>query len=178
MVDYQLKQAHPFYQKEIPETYDDLLRRFPFTPLKRVEIYESEKPNDTSMGAAFPGGIIKLNAYWFSTGPERLNEAAKRDPEVDTGSGFIRWHGKMLDEPSQVLAHEFGHVVEMAAPELIQAWSEKRWQEATRYPMSAPSGYALSIPAEYFAESFALYALGLANNDQAQDIEELLSKIQ
>ena len=177
MISFQLQTAHPFYQRVIPATYKALCIRYPFAPLKQVSLYESETPNDTSMGAAYPGGVIKLNAYWFSTSPDRLNDAAKRDPPVETGRGMIRWHGVMDNEPEQVLTHEFAHIVEQAAPEMIGRWSKEKWLAATKNPMLAPSGYALSIPAEFFAESFALYALGLASARQAREMSNLLAWI-
>lgn len=177
MVDYRLDKAHPEYQQIIPTTFDRLIARYPFATLKRVELIDPISKTDTSMGAALPGGVVQLNAYWFAGVPDRLNDAAKRDTLVPIGDRKIRWHGPMMDEPAQVLSHEFGHIIEQAAPEIIGMWAAKQWQAATEQPVLAPTGYSLANAAEYWAEAFAMFDLGFASEAQANAVKALLSGV-
>jgi hypothetical protein len=168
VVEYRLENADPVFQEMIPTILDDLMKQFP------VELYDA-KSTDTSMGATLPGGIIKLNAYWFSGDPDRLNDAAKRDLIVEANGVPILWHGPMIEEPEHLLVHEFGHVVEQVHPLKCNDWALRRFVSATKDPVIAPSGYGLSHPAEYFAEAFALSVLGLATEEEEHDMNRLLA---
>lgn len=174
---FHLAGAHPEFARQIEETMRALSARYPFAPLRSVSLYEP-RGNDRSMGATYPGGRIEFNRYWFAGDPDRLNDAAKRDVLVETGGGRIGWHGRGVEEPDQVLHHEFGHVVNQAAPKLIDPWAKERWLAATRNPQCGPTGYALgSEPAEWFAEMFALCSLGLASREEQADMDALLSRV-
>jgi hypothetical protein len=173
MVEFLLNNAHPTFQEQIPAVYEGLLKRYPFTKLNRVELYEP-RGHDTSMAAAFPNGIIRLNSYWFTGAPDRINDAAKRDAAIEVDGKEILWHGPMVSEPLHVLVHEFGHVIEEALKQAAREWSRPRWMFATIMPDKAPSGYALANSTEYFAEAFALYDLGFASEEDADDMKKLL----
>jgi hypothetical protein len=177
MVEYRLDKAHPDYRRVIVQAYADLQMAYPFVKLTRVELIDPTSPTDTSMGAALPGGIIQLNAYWFAADPVTLNDAAKRDIEISAGDVKLLWHGLMVKEPDQVLSHEFGHLIEQSAPKVVQDWASLRWKAATRTPDLAPSGYALANSTEYFAEAFALFDLGLSDPASAADMKTLLRRI-
>ncbi len=158
MVSYELTEAHPYYQKAIPLILNRLLERYPFVKLRRVELYHPDV-NDTSMGGALEGGIIQLNAYWFSGNPDRLNDAAKRDVYVPAGTTRLAWHGGMDTEPQQVIVHEFMHILQDFCPGAVR-WAEVAWRIATQYPEYAPSGYALANPVEFWAEAMTARELG------------------
>jgi hypothetical protein len=115
------------------------------------------------MAGTYPGGHIRLNAYWFAGSPERLRAAADQNFLVDACGTEIAWHGPMIREPDHVLHHEFGHVVwQSLSADDIESWARSRWAAATRDPSLAPSGYALgSDPQEWFAEWHAMMTLGL-----------------
>lgn len=177
MINFDLRDAHPKFASEIEKTFYKLCTRYPFAPLRSVALYEPSG-HDTSMGATYPGGKILLNAYWFAGDPDRLNDASQRHYMVEANGVRLGWHGRMIRQPQQVLHHEFFHVVNQAAPKLINPWAEERWLAATRNPSLAPSGYALgSEPAEWFAEAGALYSLGIASEEDAEDMYDLLQRI-
>lgn len=177
LVNFNLRGAHPLFAAEIEKTLHKLCTQYPFAPLHSVSLYEP-RGHDTSMGATYPGGKILLNAYWFAGDPDRLNDASQRNYMVEANGVRLGWHGQMIKQPQQVLHHEFFHVVNQAAPKLIDPWAEERWLAATRNPYLAPSGYSLGgEPAEWFAEAGALYSLGLASEEDAEDMYNLLRRI-
>jgi hypothetical protein len=176
MVNFLLTGSHADYKEIIEGTYEKLCKKYPFVDLSKVELYRPEE-NDTSMANASAGGVIRLNKYWFRYHPDALNKAAKKDVFVPARDEVILWHGPMVEEPEQVLTHEFGHVVEQANTGVVQEWAKKRWLEATKKPSLAPSGYGLTNPSEFFAEAFALYELGLADEKQQEEMYQLLLKL-
>jgi hypothetical protein len=174
---FDLSGAHPEYAAIIESTLRELQERYPWAPLKSVSLYDPSL-GDTSIAATYPGGEIRLNSYWFSGDPDRLNDAAKRDLVVNANGVKIGWHGRMVQEPEHVLHHEFGHIVAQGIPpDVLDPWQRERWLAATRDPMQAPAGYALSHdPEEWFAEMFALCSLGLASAEETAEMFALLNE--
>lgn len=158
MIQYDLRGADPAFERACRDTYDALVERYPFVPLKLVSLYDP-KPGDTSMGVTYPGGRIEFNRYWFAGDPGRLDDAAKRDVMVDADGTRIAWHGEMVQEPEQVIFHEFFHVMSQALPKYI-GWARRAHLEATLHPELSPSGYAFANPDELWAESMAARELG------------------
>jgi hypothetical protein len=174
VVEFDLSDADPEFQRDIPAILLPLTRRYPGAELRSVGLYDP-RPGDTSMGATHPGGRIELNSYWFSRHPRHLRSAAEHHAVVDVGGVPMGWHGPMVWEPEQLLTHEFGHVAWQSLPQrTVRDWAGDRWSEATRVPHLAPSGYALTSPDEFFGEMFALVHLGYATEDEARDLRDLL----
>ena len=65
----------------------------------------------------------------------------------------------MVDEPRQVLVHEFFHVMAQAVLKYAN-WARRAWLEASLHPELSPSGYALANPDEFWAEAMAARELG------------------
>lgn len=158
MVKYYLKSAHPSFERACKDTYAALTKRYPFVPLTSVSLYEP-RSNDTSMGATYPGGRIEFNSYWFAGNLDRLDAAAKRDVLVGVNGTKIAWHGEMVEEPIQVLTHEFFHCMSQALPKYID-WAKRAWLESTLDSKLSPSGYAFANPDEFWAEAMAARELG------------------
>lgn len=175
MTKFLLHNAHPAFREQIVETYTKLQERYPFR-VEQVELYEP-RGHDMSMGAAYPDGTIKLNAYWFAGTPDRLNDSAKRDTRIVADDQELEWHGPMVKEPEHVLVHEFGHIIEFGLGSNVKQWSKPRWLLGTIMPATAPTGYALTNDSEYFAEAFAMYELGYAEQQAAEDMQKLLSNV-
>ena len=176
-VDFDLAGAHPEFRRIVPGILAPLSRRYPGARLTAVRLYDPE-PDDTSMGATYEDGTVKLNKYWFGRDPRYLSAAGRRHAVVEVGDAPMGWHGPMLWEPEQVLTHEFFHCVWNGLPrDLVEEWARTRWLAATRQPYLAPSGYALSSPEEFFGELGALCELGLATADEVSDLRELTSGI-
>lgn len=177
MIDFDLGDAHPKFQRLIPEILLPLRDRYPGAKLSSVGVYQPRR-GDTSMGATTSDGKITLNAYWFARDPAELSKAARRYAIIDATGFPMGWHGPMIAEPPQLLTHEFGHCVYFGLPEReIEEWSEERWRAATRRPELAPSGYALTSPPEFFGEMFALCELGLATSDEVAALDEATRRI-
>lgn len=176
-VDFDLAGAHSEFQRVIPSILLPLYERYPGALLRRVCLYDPAE-GDTSMGATYDDGTVKLNKYWFGRDPYYLSAAAKRHAVVDVEGSPMGWHGPMVCEPPQLLSHEFGHCAWNGLPrEQVEEWTSERWRAATRRPHLAPSGYALASPDEFFSEIFALCELGLATNAEVSDLRELTRSI-
>ena len=158
MIQYDLKGADPEFERACRETYAALMDKYPFVPLKSVSLYEP-RGDDTSMGVTYPDGRIEFNRYWFAGGMDRLDDAAKRDVLVDADGTPIAWHGDMVDEPVQVLTHEFFHCLALVLPE-YKDWAKRAHLEATLHPELSPSGYAFANADEFWAEAMASRELG------------------
>jgi hypothetical protein len=180
MVEFDLSEAHPDYKRDIPAILELLMGLYPAAELRSVKLYQP-KSGDTSMGATYPGGEIRLNSYWFTSEPTQLSESALHHTIVDVGGVQMGWHGPMVWEPRQLLTHEFGHVIWQALPKRqVEEWAGDRWREATRNPRLAPSAYALAgnPPAEeFFGEMFALVHLGFATDAQVADMDDLIGRL-
>jgi hypothetical protein len=168
-VRFSLDRAHPEHRDKIEGLIRGLLSHYPWVPLREVRLYQP-KGNDRSLGDASKKGVISLNSYWFACDPKILEEAAENRVRSPDGVAF---HGLMAIEPDHVVTHEFGHILTDARPDW-KAWTEPRWRAATRDTSSAPSGYAVANPGEYFAEAFAEYALGLAPDDRDSAMKTFL----
>lgn len=176
-VNFDLARAHPEFRRIIPAILLPLAEHYPGAKLNAVGLYEP-KDGDTSMGATYFDGRIQLNLYWFGRAPSELSAAAGCHAVVNVGGVPIGWHGPMMWEPSQVLTHEFGHCIWNGLPQdRVEDWATPRWREATRRPHTAPSGYALASPPEFYAEMFALCELGLATADEVRDLRELTEEL-
>jgi hypothetical protein len=172
-IDFDLAGAHPDFRRDIPAILLPLSRRYPGAKLSAVHLYDPED-GDTSMGATYEDGEIRLNKFWFGRDPRHLTDAARDHPFVRVGDAPMGWHGAMLCEPPQIIFHEFGHCVWNGLPrERVEGWATERWRAATRRPYLAPSGYALASPPEFFGEMFALCEMGLATGDEVSDLAEL-----
>jgi hypothetical protein len=178
LVEFDIAKAHPDFRREIPDILLPLTKCYPGARLQSVELY-TPKPGDTSMGATYPGGRIRLNRYWFDRDPEHLRKAAMHHAVIEVGGVPMGWHGPMVWEPRQLLTHEFGHVVWQCLPQqVIEQWANDRWCAATREPYRSPGGYALTDPEEFFGEMFALVHLGFATADEAADLRGLTARLQ
>lgn len=176
-INFDLAGAHPGFRRVIPSILVPLHERYPGAKLRVVRLYDPED-GDTSMGATYDDGTIKLNKYWFDRDPAELSAAAKRHAVIEVGHAPMGWHGPMVWEPQQVLTHEFFHCVWNGLPcDLVEEWATARWREATRRPHLAPSGYALASPPEFFGEMGALCELGLALDAEVADLRELTNRL-
>jgi hypothetical protein len=177
VVEFDLDDAHPGYRRDIPAILAPLVERYPGIKLRSVSLYRPE-PGDTSMGQTTADGRIELNPFWFTKPPAELNSASRHHYVVEVDGAQIGWHGPMIWEPRQLLYHEAGHAAWYGLPkQLIERWAGDRWRAATRQPLTAPSGYGLLNPAEFFGELFALVHLGLATDEEVEDMEELLEQL-
>jgi hypothetical protein len=174
---FDLSNAHRSYQRDIPAILQPLMERYPGTRLRMVRLCDP-KLGDTSMGATYPGGEIRLNAYWFARDPKYMSAAAERCSVVDGGGVQMGWHGPMVQEPQHLLTHEFGHVVWQCLPQReVEEWAGDRWRQATVTPHLAPSGYALANSEEFFGEMFALVHLGCATDEEGADLDDLIGRL-
>lgn len=178
MVDFQLDGAHPEHRAKIEGIIRGLCARYPWVPLKTVRLYEPDE-GDRSLGNADEPGEIALNAFWFADdAPTKLEEAAHAGFIVPIGGQNIGWHGGgdsaagFMGESHHVLVHEFFHCATDVLP-AWREWTEPRFLAATRNPKLAPSGYALSGFAEFWAEACAGYVLGVMEPD---GLDVLLAK--
>lgn len=177
MTEFDLANAHPALQRDVPEILGALAGIYPGANLASVSVY-LPKRGDTSIATTLPGGHIKLSHYWFGQDPSYLMAAAERHPIIEVDGIEIGWHGPMRWEPLQVLTHEFGHVVGFSLPQReVDEWSTERWDYATHHPDTAPSGYSLQDPDEFFGEMFALVHLGYATDEEVRDLHELISRL-
>jgi hypothetical protein len=186
MVKFNLAGAHPDYRRDIPDILTPLTEYYPGARLSSVSLYQPKR-GDTSMGATYDNGEIRLNSHWFGHHPDELKRAAIHHSVIDVNGIEVGWHGPMVWEPRQLLTHEFGHVVWQSLPQReVQTWAADRWRAATRDPRRAPSGYALVgnssdrklVGAEFFGEMFALVHLGFGTDDEVADLQSLLGKLQ
>lgn len=177
MVEFNLSNAHPDFQRDVPAILAPLIKRYPGAKLLSVSLY-GPIAEDTSMAGTYPGAEIRLNAYWFGRSPVAIQRASKPN-EIEVGGVTKGWHGPMVAQPEHLLNHEFGHVVGLSLPQHeVEEWMLDRWQRATRDPSNAPSGYALTSPDEFFGEMFALVHLGFATDDEASDLHNLIGRLQ
>jgi hypothetical protein len=177
MVEFNIAGAHPDYQRDVPAILLPLTDLYPGVRLSSVSLYEP-KPGDTSMGATYPDGEIRLNPYWFTREPTHLGKAALHHAIVEVGGVQMGWHGPMVWEPRQLLTHEFGHVVWQALPQReVEEWAGGRWSAATREPYLAPGGYALTSRDEFFGEMFALVHLGFGTDAEVDDLDDLIGRL-
>ena len=177
MVKFDLDDAHPDYQRDIPEILAPLVERYPGVMLRSVSLYRPER-GDTSMGSTTEDGDIRLNFRWFSLPSSELNQASRHHHVVVVDDVPIGWHGPMIDEPEHCLVHEFGHAAWYSLPRhVIEPWASTRWSAATRQPHAAPSGYALVNCEEFFGEMFALVHLGLATDEEVEDMADLVGRL-
>jgi hypothetical protein len=184
MVEYRLEAAHPAYRPAIRDILDELCRRYPGVDLAAVDLYEPEI-GDTSMADADENFVIWLNAHWFARPPEILQRAADEALHMPLGNcRWLQFHPLHDDILLDVLAHEYGHVVALSHPAVLD-WAEAAWLAATEEPELAPCGYALangmadeddgSVASEFWAEAFAAFELGLAPSTMARQIAELVA---
>lgn len=180
MVQFDIAGAHPDYRRSIPDILTPLTEQYPGAVLKSVVLFRPA-PGDTSIGGT-TDGVIRLNSYWFTRGPSLLRRAAANRHAVEVGGVRMGWHGPMVDEPAHVLTHEFGHVSWDALPRReVEKWTRERFRAATRDPRRAPSGYALvgNPPLlEFWAEEFTLVHMGLATDEEAADMRDVLRGLQ
>jgi len=176
-VQFNLENAHPEHAEKIESIIRGLMSRYPWVPLKRVELYQPGDEDDHSLGNADQPGIIQLNSYWFSQDPEILQQASLDSYIVPVGDDYMGWHGNMVREPEHVICHEFAHIAADAIPGRIAA-AERDRQQALEDPDRAPSGYAFAGANEYGAEEDAqvLYNLIVGMDDDLLD--DLLSQDQ
>jgi hypothetical protein len=162
MIKFDLASAHQEHHKLIERIIGNLADRYPWVPLRTVRIYEPRSADDRSMGNADTPGTVALNAYWFAQPPSLLQAEALACRKVMINGCEISWHGPMIEEPVHVVTHEFGHVVTDAIPDWRE-WAVGGWRSALTNPENAVSGYALSDPAEFFAEEFAAAELSFTD---------------
>jgi hypothetical protein len=160
-VTFNLAAAHPDHRKLIERIITNLVDRYPWVPLRAVRIYEPRSADDHSMGNADTPGTIALNAHWFAQPPSLLQAEALACRKVMINGREISWH-PMIEEPTHVLTHEYGHVVTDALPDWRE-WAVGGWRSALTNPDNAVSGYALADPAEFFAEEFAAAELNFTD---------------
>jgi hypothetical protein len=170
---FDLSGAHEDYRSAIEDILSALYARYPWAPLRRVDMYRPN-PDDRSLAYTTAEGVIRLNPYWFAREPSRLREAEMRTVvPVDVGGGVrLPWHFSS-ESPRRVLTHEFGHVVALALPS-SKKWSQEGWRAATDDPCGAVSAYSLFDPLEFFAEAFASIEMGRAPRELALSLRELL----
>ena len=180
-MDYVLDRAHSDYRRLLPEGFDRLLEEWPQAPLKRVELFTPEE-GDLSLGNADGPGTIKLSERWFSVPPAVLKMAARTPP---------LYHGLLVEQPRQVIAHEFAHVLLDGLGEDAEGRAEEAWLAATEVPLAevyvpaagaramtsdvAPGEYSLCASRnEYFSELFAAVDLGVATETQLAILKRII----
>lgn len=175
MVVFDLDLAHPWYQFVIRDQIWQLIEKYPQAALKRVRIYQPTSSDDVSLGHTIDKGIISLNEYWFSRPPEVLQREADSWPLMpNRGGRLIKWHGEMNREPEHCVTHEFFHVLADSVPD-IDELAAAGWLEDTSDPSAVVSGYALTNPDEWWAESATAAELGLR---APSSVSKMLADIQ
>lgn len=181
MIDYSLDAAHPDYRRLLPEGFDRLLQQYPRAKLDRVELFAPEG-DDLSLGNVDGPGTIHLSERWFSVTPAALKAAALTPP---------LYHGLLVEQPRQVIAHEFAHALLDGLGEGAQQRAQRAWLEATKTPLSevyvpaagaramtsdvAPGEYSLAASGnEYFSELFAAVDLDIATESQRRILREII----
>lgn len=173
MVKFDLDDAHPDYQRDIPEILAPLVERYPGVMLRSVSLYRPER-GDTSMGSTTEDGDIRLNSRWFSLPSSELNQASRHHHVVVVAGVPIGWHSDM-PEPRHVLTHEFFHCLRWTFPEVMR-WANRAWKLSTRFPRLAPTGYALVNADEFLAECCACYELDKCDFSLRNEVEKFLSR--
>ena len=171
-INYKLDDAHRDYRTLLPACLNPLAAKYPQAKLREVRLFKFDI-NNHSLANADHDGIIEFNPYWFAREPRLLQEAALDHPEIDVSGHMLKWHRDATDEPLQVAAHEFGHILAQQIPTCLR-WAKPAWEKATRDPSLAPSAYGLVNDSEFWAECFCMYELGLAPDWMRDEIAELL----
>lgn len=174
MITFDLEDAHLSYRDPIRDILVRLAKKYPQAPLRTVKLYRGPAA-DRSL-ANTTGTTIALNRHWFGQDPEVLQRAALECRDIDLGRQRIAWHGEMTEQPEQLLTHEFGHALSGAVPGWRRFAVEHR-NAGLRDPASAPSGYALVDPEEFWAEAFCATELGKARPALAREVRSLLGKL-
>jgi hypothetical protein len=171
---YKLDDAHPDYQRLIPELLSPLAEKYPQAKLKEVRLFEA-KPGNRSLGNADAKGVIEFNPFWFRQPAAVLQAEAIDRPRLNIGGYMLAWHGLAVEEPAQVCVHEFGHILAQQIPECLR-WSKDAWAKATRDPRLSPSAYGLVNDSEFFAECFCMYELGVAPDWMAREVAAVIGR--
>lgn len=183
MIEYALDRAHPDYRRLLPEGFDRLHDAWPSARLRRVELF-APKEGDLSLGNADEPGVVALSERWFSEPPSVLRQAARTPP---------LYHGPLVEQPRQVIAHEFAHCLLDGLGEAARDRAEEAWRKATGVPLVevyvpaagaralasdvAPGEYSLCASKnEYFSELFAALDLGVATATQEKILERIIGQ--
>jgi hypothetical protein len=181
VITYALDNAHPDYQRLLSIGFDKLLAEYPKVKLNRVELF-TPKDNDLSIGNVDEPGVIRLSARWFVEPPSVLAEAARTPP---------LYHGLLVEQPRQVIAHEFGHVLLDGLGKDAEQRAREAWLKATEMPLEeiyvpaagaralasdvAPGEYSLAASGnEYFSELLAAVDLGVATASQRKIFNSII----
>lgn len=148
---------HPSLAIPIAVELHRLRERYGVEPTVRV--YDPPE-GDTSLGST-QGTTISCNAHWFAEPIGKLVGAA-RVGDARGDPGMPTFHAR-LPEPRQFAVHEFGHCLWNARlhtiPEFVR-FRDAGHAAVLADPGTAPSGYSLAHPDEFFAEAFCCAEIG------------------
>lgn len=166
---------HEDFRLEAESVLAGLLEAYPQAGAVRIEVHDPE-PGDLSLGNSDMPGVISLSGYWFSQPRDHFDEMVLAS-RAATPPSLPLWHGGIggpEGEFERLITHEFGHHVMAAGGEPAEQMAIAGHEAAVADPRLAVSGYSLSDPDEWFAETFAASRIGGSGSPQVAAMLEYL----